>query len=462
MDFIDSYRLWADGHVFYDNPLAGRAMNDPLRAREVEWQQRIVHETPNGDLIQRNVLFDTLTGSSTVTLLHTTHGLKRISQRGIVYPSGGCLVGSVYCSPLIPDGDGYRIHNLGRYVLTREAPAFVARLGRAGGTPTPLIIKITMPPHAYRGLAGIDYLRLGGIHLQIFRQLEYLLSRSERHDLREKIVGRIKNSAAFLGLCATVFHAGEEVTPATFLPLLSAATARLPILGYLCFEALSEYLMLHSTSAETQQLKAIGELNNRLYKDMLFAAFPGMAGAFNLSEFRPSPDSLPVLLDQIDPTIDSDHAQRYLVERICFLVNARLLGPEGTNQDWRHTRWEFDSLCARVAPLVGHLIHRELRTFGRYPDFYFYYDQHKALQAWNYWNHMDIVAPFNGTIPKGEVGINPAYPDLDYSIYMGELAPNGAIHPVKQLDLRITPRLVDLKYTLMRDSRGGAVPLDDD
>lgn len=462
MDFIDSYRLWADGHVFYDNPLAGQAMSDPLMAREAEWAQRIAHETPNGELIQRNVLFDALTDSSTVTLLHTTHGLERISQRGIIYPSGGCLIGSVYCCPLIPDGDGYRIHNLGRYVLTREAPAFVARLGRAGGTPTPLIIEITMPPHAYRGLAGIDYLRLGGIHLQIFRQLEYLLSRSERHDLREKIVGRIKNSAAFLGLCATVFHAGEEVAPATFLPLLSAATARLPILGYLCFEALSEYLMLHSTSAETQQLKAIGELNNRLYKDMLFAAFPGMAGAFNLSEFRPSPESLPVLLKRIDPTIDADHAQRYLVERICFLVNARLLGPEGTHQDWRHTRWEFDSLCERVAPLVGHLIHRELRTFGRYPDFYFYYDQHKALQAWNYWNHMDIVAPFNGTIPKGEVGINPAYPDLDYSIYLGELAPDGTIHPVKQLDLRITPRLVDLKYTLMRDSRGGAVPLDDE
>jgi hypothetical protein len=246
------------------------------------------------------------------------------------------------------------------------------------------------------------------------------------------------------------------------LPLLAAATARLPILGYLYFEALSEYLMLHSTSPETERLKELGELNNQLYKEVLFAAFPGMAGAFNLSEFRPTSESMKLLLEQIDPTINADHAQRYLVERISFLVNARLLSPDGTRQNWHYTRWEFDSLCERVAPLVGHLIHRELRTFGRYPDFYFYYDQHKALQVWNYWNHMDIVAPFNGTIPKGEVGINPAYPDLKYSIYLGEPTANGIVRPVKELDLRITPRLVDLKFTLMRDSRGGAVPLDDD
>jgi hypothetical protein len=34
---------------------------------------------------------------------------------------------------LIPADDGFRMHNLGRYVLTKEAPAFVAgSAGRAG------------------------------------------------------------------------------------------------------------------------------------------------------------------------------------------------------------------------------------------------------------------------------------------------------------------------------------------
>jgi hypothetical protein len=216
MDIINSYRLWADGHVFYDSPLAGQttAKKGPLTAREGAWQKRIVQETPNGELFQRNVLFDALTGSGTLTLLHITHGLERISQRGIIYPSGGCLVGSIYCCPLIPADDGFRMHNLGRYVLTKEAPAFVARLGRKGGTPTPLIIEITMPPDAYRGLAGIDYLRLGDIHLQIFRQLEYLLSKSERHNLREKIAGRIKNSAAF-SICARPCSMRMSVWPLT-------------------------------------------------------------------------------------------------------------------------------------------------------------------------------------------------------------------------------------------------------
>ena len=471
--FLDAFQMWADAHAFFAEPLLGSepaqtaARGGQLATKAARWRQRLVRETPNGDLLQRNVLFDALTGSSTLTLLHVTHALERIRQRGVLYPSGGCLVGSVYCCPLIPVAGGLRLHNLGAYVLTKEAPAFVARLGRRAGTPTPLIIEIAMPHDAFRGLAGIDYLRLGDIHLQIFLHLEYLLSRAERHRLRERLVARVKNATTFLELCAAVCYQDEQVTPETFLPLLDQAAARLPILGYLSFEAVAEYLMLHSRSPRTRQLKHLGELNNEPYKEVLFGAFPGMAGAFNLSDFRVSAPQFTGLLTTIDPTIDPDHARRYLVERISFLVSARLFPPTAP-PDWHHLRWEFDTLCEYAAPLLGHLIHRELRTFGRYPDFYFYYDQYKALQAWNYWNHMDIVAPFNGTIPKGEVGINPAYPDLDYTIYLGEVAPATAadggllVRPVRQLDLTIVPRLVDLKYTLMRDSRGGAVPLDDE
>ncbi len=118
--------------------------------------------------------------------------------------------------------------------------------------------------------------------------------------------------------------------------------------------------------------------------------------------------------------MDAAHARSYLRDRISYLVAARLFTPGQVPDAWHHTRWEFDGLAAHLGPLLGHLIHRELRTFGRYPDFYFYFDQHKALQAWNYWNHMDIFAPFNGTMPKGEVGINPAYPDLEYRVWRAE------------------------------------------
>ncbi|AXI78958.1 hypothetical protein [Peterkaempfera bronchialis] len=454
MRLCDAYDLWADAHAFFDSavPPESGGHNDPLAAKTAVWQKRLADETPNGSLLRKNALFDALSSDGKLHLLHVTHALEEISRQGVLYPSGGCLVGSIYCAPLIPAVRGFRMHNLASYVLTKEAPAVLAKVGVPGRIPTPLIFEITTPPQAYRGLAGVDYLRLGSIHLRIYSDLEYLLSKTERHHLRETVVGRAKNSAAFLALAAAIVRQGAVVADDTFLRLLDEAIPRLPILGYLYFEALSEYLMLHSTSPHTQQLADLGEFNNWLYKEMLFASFPDMAGKFNLANFRPHPEQLATLLRRIDPTIDADHARTYLVERISYLVAARLFTPRQVPEAWHRTRWEFDSLATQLGPLLGHLIHRELRSFGRYPDFYFYFDQHKALQAWNYWNHMDIVVPFNGTMPKGEIGINPAYPNLDYRVWRAEPDDFGHLHPIEQLTLSIAPRLVDIKHTLMRNS----------
>lgn len=454
MDFLDSYHLWADAHHFYESPYLPSQHDDanPLAALTDAWDARL-EATPNGALLRENALFDALGGSSKLHLLHVTHALEEISEHGVLYPSGGCLVGSIYCAPLTATDSGFRVHNLGRYILTREAPAFTARMSTRGRTPTPLIFELTAPSHSYRGLAGIDYLRLGTIHLQIYTHLEYLLSKTERHHLREAIVSRTKNSTAFLALAAAIAYHGAAVAPSQFLQVLHETIPRLPILGYLYFEALSEYLMLHSTSGTTRRMADLGEMNNWLYKEMLFLSFPGMAGRFDLARFRPAPRDLDLLLSRIDTTLDPQQARAYLTDRISYLTAARLFTPGQIPEAWHRTRWQFDTVATQLGPLLGHLVHRELRTFGRYPDFYFYFDQHKALQAWNYWNHMDIVVPFNGTIPKGEIGINPAYPDLQYRIFNAELDDAGHLHPTDELDLTIAPRLVDIKYTLMRNNR---------
>ncbi|MCE7080111.1 hypothetical protein [Streptomyces sp. ST2-7A] len=454
MDFLDSYHLWADAHHFYESPRLPGPRSDagPLAELGDAWDSRL-EETPNGGLLRDNALFDALGGSDRLYLLHVTHALEEINRNGVLYPSGGCLVGSIYCAPLSVAGSGFHMHNLGRYILTREAPAFTARMGVPGRTSTPLIFEVDAPSHAYRGLAGIDYLRLGIIHLQIYTHLEYLLSKTERHQLREGIVSRIKNSTAFLALASAVVHQSATTAPDRFLGVLHETIPRLPILGYLYFEALSEYVMLHSTSDATRRLADLGEMNNWLYKEMLFLSFPNMAGRFDLARFRPAPRDLDALLGRIDPTLNADHARAYLADRVSYLTAARLFTPGQVPEAWHRTRWEFDTLATQLGPLLGHLVHRELRSFGRYPDFYFYFDQHKALQAWNYWNHMDIVAPFNGTIPKGELGINPAYPDLRYKIWSARQDDDGRLHPIDELDLTIAPRLVDIKYTLMRNNR---------
>lgn len=449
MDFPDSYRLWADSHVFYQPGPRRIGDGDFMAAKLAAWDHRMIHETPNGSLLTSNSLFDLLRSGQKVSLLHVTHAVDQITDRGVLYPSGGCLVGSVYCTPLTREGDTYRMHNLGSYVLTREA-VLAEENGHALARPTPLIIEVELPRSAYRGVVGVDYLRLGEIHLHIYQHLEYLLARDERHRLRDTIVGRVRNAMPFLGACVTRCVQEVATDPSLFLDWLSDTVDHLPILGYLYFEALSEYLMLHSTGPRAGQAKAHGEFDNWLYKELLFDTFPGMAGKFDLARFRPTTAGLAAKLAAIDPSIDMAHLAAYLADRLALLVCARLLHPAMYTADWTRLRWEFDELRPFVAPLLGHLIHRELRTFGRYPDFYFYFDQYKALQAWNYWNHMDIVLPFNATMPKGEIGVNPAYPALRTTVHRAELTYHGALVPAERLDVTIAPRLIDLRYTLMR------------
>lgn len=131
MDFLDAYHLWADAHVFFDASLIPSPADpsDPLTKQSAARDKRLAEQTPNGWLLRQNALFDTLSGNGKLHLLHVTHALEQISQQGVPYPSGGRLVGSIYCAPLTATDRGFRMHNLALYVLTKEAPGFLAKLG---------------------------------------------------------------------------------------------------------------------------------------------------------------------------------------------------------------------------------------------------------------------------------------------------------------------------------------------
>jgi hypothetical protein len=74
--------------------------------------------------------------------------------------------------------------------------------------------------------------------------------------------------------------------------------------------------------------------------------------------------------------------------------------------------------CNKICPhLVGHILHRIIRKMNRYPDFHVNFDTYKAIKIWNYWNKNNIYFPSNSIMPKGEMGINPTIPDLDYDVF---------------------------------------------
>lgn len=445
---------WDESHIRYD------MYSHHGSEAELEWRAELIDKAPHGQLLTYNSFFRLLREQPTVSLLHVTSDLRSIEENGTLYPSGGCLVGSIYCTPMFPSSNGLRLHNLGRYLLCNEGPTARQNRGLDPNEIYPLLIEIDYPKRAYRGLVGLDYLRLGNIHLEIFEALRFLVSPHELLELEDAVVLSIKNSFDFLQLCDKINSARyEKITPGEFISLLVKAVPKMPILGYLYFEALSEYVMLFSQDQFTAICAEKGELSSWGYKELLFQLCPSLRSNFNLGKFNPDIPQLAEAISKLGEreilAIKVPDLAAHIKRRLSYLVCARLLGPSCELNSIR--KWDFRALSLQLGPLLGHLVHRELRNLGRYPDFYFYYDQQKALKIWNYWNHIGILTLFNGVIPKGEMGPNPAHPDLEYRVFEGRVHEERGEHylvPKRRLDVRIRPRLGDLKFTFMRDTTG--------
>ena len=147
----------------------------------------------------------------------------------------------------------------------------------------------------------------------------------------------------------------------------------LPILGYLYFEVLSEYIMLFQDNKMASFYDDLGEFYTPTYKDMVYFLCSYLPKHFSLTQFKPTMKEIVNYLKgrNVFLHFDENHFRNYLVNRLIFLTNARLLNSENNILDWENIQWDFERLAQNMSPLLGHLIHRELRTFKRYPNFYF-------------------------------------------------------------------------------------------
>ncbi|RLC35357.1 hypothetical protein DRH14_01165 [Candidatus Shapirobacteria bacterium] len=388
-----------------------------------------------------------------------TPNLHNIKKDGSIFPSSGCLVASIYCTPLVEEKNGLRMHNLGRYILEKELHAFSKHFkNRESTSLETLLFEIDLPKSNRGNIIGTDYLRLGNIHYQTFKDLEYLLSDEEKARLKKSCVSSIKRSFKYLSISNTSYYLNQKVKPSVFLEMLTETIHTLPILGYLYFEVLSEYIMIYQDNQKSQEFAAAGEIYTPTYKEVAFALASNLFNHFSLTRFTPNIDQVIEYMKKsnVFKNLNREHFLHYMMDRLIFLTNARLLNSNMRIINWKRLYWDFDKLSVYFKPLMGHLIHRELRSLGRYPDFYYYFDQVKALQVWNYWNQVDIVIPFNGMVPKGEVGINPAYPNLQYKVYRATpVKKRGCLYlePGKEQDIRIVPRLVDPRFTTMGENK---------
>ncbi|MEU2600920.1 hypothetical protein ABZ669_27895 [Streptomyces hirsutus] len=428
-----------DAHTDYTHPRI-RPVPAGCAESEDDWRRRLQHDTPGGHLLAHNAMTQALTSGRPIHLMHTTTALDAIRVSGQLYASSGCLLAALYCAPLTETPAGLRPHNLGAYLLQTKSH-----------TQTLMIeIKPTAPAPA----KGIDYLRLGHVHLGTYLDHRSFLTKAEDLRLRGRALHQIRTAAPFLDV-ALAGAAGRRTAPGTFVDQLAAAVQNLPFLGYVYFEVLSEYLMLHSTSTETKALAEVGEMNNRLYKRLAFSAVSGMDKLFDLSRFHPDHQRLHDLIADIEPSLAPGAAQ-YTRDRLSHLLTALALDPDQDATTFTFRDQDFDNLAEAAPSLLGQTLFREMRILQRYPQLYLAFEQAKALQAWNYWNHHQIRAPFNGFLPKGEIGVNPAYP-ADCTVWLAETCERGLIHPVDELDVAFVPRMADLGMTAMRrDATGKA------
>ncbi|WP_371647998.1 MULTISPECIES: hypothetical protein [unclassified Streptomyces] len=415
---------WEYAHTDYTVP-AQRRIPASLADSEGDWRHYLERSTPNGWLIRHNAMTEALVSGQPMYLLHTTKDIDAIRTSRELHVSTGCLVGALYCSPLTSEPKGLRPHNLGAYLM------------RTKPSTTPMVFEVT--PDAPIRPKGLDYLHLGAIHLRTYRRYQSFLTPAENEQLDRAVLAGLRAAAMFLDVALR--NAAGHATPAPeFIDQLSDAAAHVPFLGYLYFEVLSEYLMLHSTTPETKACAHAGELNNCLYKRLSFAAVDGMNQLFDLARFHPRHHRLVQLIDGIEPALCPGAAE-YVRRRLSHLFARTALHP---SQDAASVAFEGADLptIQNAAPgLIGQMIFREIRYMSRYRQLYHCFEKAKALEAWDYWNSEGIPTPFNGILPKGEIGINPVYPRSSVRAWTAQQDSKGYLHPAEEVTAVFTPHL---------------------
>ncbi|WP_432114698.1 hypothetical protein [Streptomyces sp. S1] len=415
---------WEHAHTDYTRP-AQRRIPASLADSESDWRHYLESSTPNGWLIRHNAMTDALASGKPMYLLHTTKHIDAIRTSQQLHVSTGCLVGALYCSPLVSEREGLRPHNLGTYLM-RTKPSV-----------TPMVFEIT--PDAPIRSKGIDYLHLGPIHLRTYLHYQSFLTPAENDRLDRAVLAGLRAAGPFLDI-ALHNAAGHATSAPEFIDHLAAAVPAVPFLGYLYFEVLSEYLMLHSTAPETKSYAQVGELNNWLCKRLAFTAVKGMDQLFDLALFNPCHHRLVQLIEGIEPALAPGVAE-YVRRRLSHLCARTMLHPSQDTASFTFQGTDLGTLQQAAPGLVGQMVFREMRYFPRYPQLYHCFEKAKALEVWNYWNHEGIPTPFNGTLPKGEIGINPVYPRAGVRAWIAEPGGKGYLHPTEEIRVDFAPHL---------------------
>lgn len=359
----------------------------------------------------------------------------------MLYPSGGCLVGAVYCSPLYSMGkDKYRMHNLGSYMYHKELPAAILSKKKLLFDDKceikGLIISMNILDSNLKPI-GINYLKLGLVHFNMFKKFEYLLSSSERISITHQANLEVNRLKSFVN-DRSKFDDNEY-----FKKFLFEITHS-HILGYIYFEAIYNYITeKQDCEISSEYKKKYKEVYNWNAKNLMFKTNPDFASSFRLKDFK---SDIHLIYKYIK---EGEFISK--LDSVVFLKEIRELIDSYIDLFLKGNKYDH---------MRGHIYHRLIRKDERYEDFYLYFDVYKALEIWNYWAKKNGLLPYNSINKKGEVGINPALmlkEKLSYEVFEAinfkEEDNITTLEKGDKIDIKISTRMIDPLGSLLRSGQ---------
>lgn len=418
---------------------------------ELAWKYYLVYGTPNGDLFKYNSIFNILKRERHgLPLVHITTQLDKIEYSGKLFQSMGCLGASIYCTPLGMDN---KLHNLAKYMYYREIPFIQKKFNKKIQSDI-LIIWLDNETFLTSNMLynSVDYLYMGARQLmmyQVFKNLYFDDYAEEFYNLEFTSINDIEAVSDFLNLC--VDYNLEDVSNEKYFSEFQKAINRLSILGYIYFEVISEYVSLFQDDIESMQLHEIGELNNKNYKDLVYATSDTLKEGFKLTNFKPTINEIIEYINRLGPdkrifsNFNPEHFLDYMKWRTAQYIRSRFMDcnylPKNIN---------IRNLTDNNPSILGHLFHRKLRTGYFKSGKSSLYDIFRSRKYWEYWNQNSIAIPSNSILPKGEIGINPTYNELMYKVFLCSIVDENKLEITREIKAIITPELVPSEHNNLR------------
>lgn len=132
-----------------------------------------------------------------IYLAHITTRENEIVEKTKIMCSSGCLVGSLYCIPVYKNNETeFAMHNLGKYIFQKEVSFF----SENNFEPKILLIEIENSKKVNNKIIGLNYLKLGNFHFNVYKELSFLLNKDERKDIDSIALKMIESSKELIFL----------------------------------------------------------------------------------------------------------------------------------------------------------------------------------------------------------------------------------------------------------------------